>query len=107
MESDMSRFVIGIVQCFFVLLGIACCSAHADDWPQWMGQKRDGVWREQGLVTRFPKEGLKVRWRSPIGGGYGGPAVANGRVYAADYVANPDVKRPKSPFQRITQPGVE
>jgi len=103
----MSRFVIGIVQCFFVLLGIACCSAHADDWPQWMGQKRDGVWREQGLVTRFPKEGLKVRWRSPIGGGYGGPAVANGRVYAADYVANPDVKRPKSPFQRITQPGVE
>ena len=23
---------------------------HADDWPQWLGPKRDSVWREAGIV---------------------------------------------------------
>ena len=26
---------------------------RADDWPQWRGPKRDGVWRETGIVERF------------------------------------------------------
>jgi outer membrane protein assembly factor BamB len=83
------------------------CDIRADDWPQWMGTQRDGTWRENGLVTDFPKEGLKTRWRSPVGGGYCGPAVADGRVYVADYIPNPSVQRPRNPFQRITQLGVE
>jgi hypothetical protein len=24
--------------------------AKSDDWPQWMGPKRDNVWREEGIV---------------------------------------------------------
>src|SRR4051812_25351224 len=58
---------------------------HAEDWPQWLGTKRDGVWREGGLVERFPEGGPKVRWRVPVGEGYTGPAVANGRVYLMDF----------------------
>jgi hypothetical protein len=27
--------------------------ATADDWPQWRGPERDGVWREQGIVEKF------------------------------------------------------
>src|SRR5436305_2042656 len=30
-----------------ILLAIAP-TAGADDWPQWLGPKRDGVWRETG-----------------------------------------------------------
>src|SRR5690242_12981227 len=60
--------------------------AAADDWPQWLGPKRDSVWREDGIVAEFPKEGLPVKWRVPIAGGYAGPAVADGRVYVTDYV---------------------
>jgi len=59
--------------------------AMADDWPQWMGPQRDGVWREDGLIERFPAEGLPVKWQAEVGYGYAGPAVAGGRVYVMDY----------------------
>src|SRR5579871_169154 len=57
---------------------------RALDWPQWLGANRDGIWRETGLVTRFPAGGPKVLWRTPIGTGYSGPAGADGRVYVMD-----------------------
>jgi outer membrane protein assembly factor BamB len=59
-------------------------STVALDWPQWLGPNRDGVWRETGLVDKFPKGGPKVVWKKPIGTGYGGPAVANGKVYVME-----------------------
>jgi len=58
--------------------------ALAADWPQWLGAARDGVWRETGLVDKFPAGGPKVLWRVPIGVGYAGPAVAGDRVYVMD-----------------------
>ena len=56
----------------------------ADDWPQWLGPQRDSVWRETGIVQKFPAAGPPIRWRTPVGGGYSGPAVAQGRVYLTD-----------------------
>jgi len=67
----------------------ACAHAMAEDWPQWRGKNRDGVWREQGLVTRFGGPDLKAEWRVPVGSGYSGPTVANGRVYLTDRVTDP------------------
>ena len=57
---------------------------RADDWPQWRGPNRDGVCSETGLLESFPAEGLKVRWRVPVGWGFSSPVVAQGRVYLAD-----------------------
>jgi outer membrane protein assembly factor BamB len=54
------------------------------DWPQWLGPQRDGVWRETELLQKFPPGGPKVLWRVPLGPGYTGPAVANGKVYVMD-----------------------
>src|SRR6516165_4064883 len=59
-------------------------TAEADDWPGWLGPKRDGVWRETGLLEKFPPGGPTVVWRSAIANGYSGPAVAEGRVYVMD-----------------------
>ena len=59
----------------------------AADWPQWLGPGRDAVWREDGILEAFPKEGPKLRWRTPLGGGYSGPAVAQGRVFVMDRIA--------------------
>jgi outer membrane protein assembly factor BamB len=67
-----------------VLLLFLVSGVRADDWPQWLGPKRDGVWRETGIVQTFPTGGPKVRWRAPVNAGYTGPAVANGRVYLMD-----------------------
>ena len=52
----------------------------ADDWPQWLGEQRDAVWRELGVLERIPAAGLPVQWRAPVELGYSGPAVAAGRV---------------------------
>ena len=62
----------------------------ADDWPQWRGPDRDGVWREAGVVERFDGPRIKLRWRAEIAGGYSGPTVADGRVYVSDRVVEPE-----------------
>lgn len=65
-------------------------SSLADDWPQWLGPRRDDVWRERGIPQRFPTNGPTVRWRGSIGGSYSGPAVAAGRVFLLDRPAASD-----------------
>jgi outer membrane protein assembly factor BamB len=80
---------------------------RADDWPQWLGPKRDGVWRETGILEKFPADGVKVRWRVPIGGGYSGPAVAKGRVYVMDRKLNEGSSNPGDAFSRGQIPGSE
>jgi len=75
---------------FVVFVGIVVPKAvQADDWPQWRGPKRDGVWNETGIVERFSDAQLKLRWRVPISGGYSGPTVATGRVYVTDRIDEP------------------
>jgi outer membrane protein assembly factor BamB len=73
----------------FLALTSATFGAEADDWPQWRGPDRDGVWKQKGLGARFPDKGLKARWRRAIGGGYGGIAVTGRRVYTMDRQLRP------------------
>ena len=86
------------------LLCLAClplANTDAQDWNQWMGPNRDGVYQESGIIDSIPDSGLKVKWRMPIQGGYAGPAVADGKVFVFDYkiadgkVANNPGKRNK------------
>jgi len=74
-----------VLVCCIVWVAILAGVSMADDWPQWLGPQRDSVYREEGIVERFPEDGLKVKWRTPVGWGYAGPAVAGGRVYLMDY----------------------
>lgn len=81
---------------------VLAATARADDWPQWLGPKRDGVWRETGILDKFPPGGPKVRWRAPVGEGYSGPAVANGKVYITDRLLAKGAQNPDDPFDRET-----
>lgn len=78
---------------------------RGDDWPQWMGPERDNQWREEGIVDQFPADGLPVLWRTPIAGGYAGPAVAGDLVVITDYQTGDDVKVDN--FERKTFTGIE
>ena len=60
---------------------------RAEDWPEFRGKGRLGVWNETGLLESFPEDGLRVRWRVPIKAGYSGPAVVDGRVFVTDFEA--------------------
>ena len=77
----------------FFLCNMLAAVVVADDWPQWMGPARDDVWKENGLLEKFPESGPKILWRTRLAGGYSGPAVAGGKVYVTDYVrTNGDAK---------------
>jgi outer membrane protein assembly factor BamB len=64
-------------------------SARGEDWPQWRGIHRDGVWNETGIIEKFPSNKLKPVWRAEVGAGYSGPTVAGGRVYVMDRLTKP------------------
>ncbi|MBA2116012.1 PQQ-binding-like beta-propeller repeat protein [Bremerella alba] len=90
------------------LVFLASQAGMADDWPQWMGPQRDDVYRESGVINAIPEDGLKVKWRVPISGGYAGPAVANGRVFVTDYLAasneisnNPGARQDRQGKERV------
>lgn len=63
---------------------VAAQTAGKRDWPQWLGADRSGEWRESGLIEEFPPGGPKIVWRTPLGTGYSGPAVAGERLYITD-----------------------
>ena len=87
---EMNRQIRTLGRC----LAIAGCvlltapPVFANDWPEWRGTGRAGVWAETGIVQELPAE-LKVKWRVPINSGYSGPAVVDGRVFITDWVDDP------------------
>ena len=84
----------------------ACVTrVRAEDWPQWQGPKRDAVWRETGILDKFPEGGPKVLWRAPLRGGYSGPAVAGDRVFVTDFAT--DGERKNDPGARPELSGQE
>jgi len=101
-SSIRGRFIVALG-----LFSVAAFALRADDWPQWLGPQRDAVWRETGIIERFPAAGLKYRWRVPIGGGYTGPAVAKGRVYVMDRQLAKGATNPANAFARGEIPGSE
>jgi outer membrane protein assembly factor BamB len=82
-------------------------SARGADWPQWLGESRDSIWTETGIMERFPTQGPPIRWRAKIGSGYAGPVVAKGRVYVMDRVLAQEASKPSDPFQRVSITGGE
>jgi outer membrane protein assembly factor BamB len=56
---------------------VSCSWTHAD-WPQFLGEKRDGSSSETALLDAFPEEGPEVVWRVPGGVGMSAVTVADG-----------------------------
>lgn len=57
---------------------------RAEDWPQWRGPRGDGTWDAPRLSSPWPPEGLRTRWKKPLGGGYAGVVVSGKRAYTMD-----------------------
>lgn len=66
------------------MVWMAYVPVKAGDWPQWRGPDRNGVWNETGILESFPRGGLKITWRVPVGRGWSSPVVSLGRVYVTD-----------------------
>jgi len=67
-------FVVGTVS----LTG----QSASTDWPQWRGPDRNGLSKETGLLSQWPRSGPPVVWSAAmLGAGYGSIAVQRDRVY--------------------------
>ena len=55
-------------------------TSSADEWPGWLGPKRDGWVAGFKPPAQWPKS-LSQRWRVEVGTGYGSPLVQDGHVY--------------------------
>lgn len=65
---------------FFMALG----SSYAQDWPQYLGPDRDGKSPQKNILRTWPSTGPEVLWTAPVGIGFGGPVVKDGKVYLLD-----------------------
>ncbi len=72
------------VTVFLVVSALLCgavLTASATEWPQWRGPNRDGVSDEVGILKEWAASGPKVLWSRPLGEGFSGISVSQGRVY--------------------------
>jgi len=96
MKNRKAKFVLflHIVHLLILIVLNLTNNSFADAWSQWLGNQRDGIWRESGLIKSFPEKRLKPVWQTPIGGGYTGPAVAGGLVFVMDRIKHdPELKK--------------
>lgn len=54
--------------------------ASADDWTQWRGPNTDGA-ATYVLETPWPEDGPAEVWRRPLGSGFSGISILDGRLY--------------------------
>lgn len=51
----------------------------AEDWPQFLGPRRDGSYQGKALAL-WPANGPKEIWQKNIGAGFAGPAIADNKL---------------------------
>lgn len=67
-----------------MLVLILSSFALATDWPQYLGPTRNAHSTEKGIMRTWPDEGPEVLWTVPLGEGFGGAAISEGKVYVLD-----------------------
>ena len=55
--------------------------AESPSWPNWMGQRHDGISDETGWSTAWSASGLEVVWQRQIGIGFSSVSIAQGRLF--------------------------
>lgn len=65
----------------FICMGSAVFAA---DWYQFNGPKRNGVSPEKGLANSWSGNGPQQLWEIPVGPGFGGAVIKDGKVFFTD-----------------------
>ena len=55
-------------------------AANAQDWPQFLGPTRNGVYSGPEISGVWPQSGPALLWKKDVGQGFSGPVVSNGRL---------------------------
>lgn len=77
---------------FAIMFAAVAVTASAQDWPRYLGPTGDSKSPQKNLLREWPTEGPEVLWKVPVGIGYGGPVVQDGKVYLLDRDAEKEVE---------------
>jgi outer membrane protein assembly factor BamB len=64
----------------FVGASLASQASAGSDYPQHLGPSRDGRISGEGVAAAWPAAGPPELWRLPVGEGFAGPAVSDGKL---------------------------
>jgi outer membrane protein assembly factor BamB len=73
-----------LVKLAVLTIPFAAAVSMAADWPAAYGPSRDNTSDQKKLLRAWPAEGPKTLWSAAVGAGFGGAAVADGKVYLLD-----------------------
>jgi outer membrane protein assembly factor BamB len=62
------------------ILIVLAAGALAEDWPQFLGPARNGVYSGNDIAAKWPAAGPPVVWKKDVGAGFASPVVAEGRL---------------------------
>ena len=64
-----------------LLLLVTIFAGDNSDWRQWLGNSRDGISKETGLIDRLPATGPKILWRVPLKIGWSAPVIYDNLLF--------------------------
>ena len=91
MSVGLRTRTIRLVTTIVTFLAAFAACPYAEDWPRWRGPRLDGISRETGLLTEWPKSGPRQLWKINLSGGFSTVAVADGRVFTQTKEGNQEV----------------
>lgn len=62
--------------------------ATGSDWPGFLGPLGTSVSPERGILSPWPRAGLRLVWHKQLGIGYGMPSISRGRLFLFDRLGN-------------------
>jgi outer membrane protein assembly factor BamB len=84
MPCDLIRnaqiLLLALNFCAIGMLG-ATESAESSDWPQFGGPDRNGISKETGWSSSWPKDGPPIVWKRAVGCGFSNPAIAGNQLF--------------------------
>src|SRR5947207_7657412 len=73
---------------FICLILISTLSAadptKGSDWPSFLGPNGNSTSTEKGILSPWPKDGLRLVWSHKAGEGYAIPSIQNGKLFFFD-----------------------
>jgi len=91
MAFRIGNRLLAVIFCMVSFAAGSMRPARAEDWPCWRGSHRDGISRETGLLTQWPKGGPRQLWKVQLSGGFSSVAVAEGRLFTQTKENNQEI----------------
>src|SRR5947209_11571834 len=57
---------------------------QGSDWPGFLGPFGTSVSPEKGILSPWPRQGLRLVWQKQLGTGYAMPSISRGRLFLFD-----------------------